>query len=157
MPPAFTKAFAARLNELMPFEVKEAEDGDRLTPDRVLIAPGNYHMELSRSGAIYCVRLHQKPAENSVRPAADVLMRTVAKWAGRNALGVILTGMGKDGALGLKAMHEAGAYTIAQDEASSVVFGMPKAAIELGVVDRVLSLDDIAAHMMLKSKEMQVA
>lgn len=157
MPPGFTKAFALRLNELMPFEVKEAEDGDRVIPGRVLLAPGNFHMELTRSGAIYCVRLNQNPTENSVRPAADVLMRTVAQGAGKNALGVILTGMGKDGALGLRAMHDAGAFTIAQDEATSVVFGMPKAAIEMGAVDRVLPLKEIAGLMMMKSRELSVA
>lgn len=157
MPPGFTKAFAERLNELMPFEVKEAAEGDRVIPGRVLIAPGNYHMEMARSGAFYYVKLNQNPTEHSVRPAADVLMRTVAQSAGRNAIGVVLTGMGRDGALGLKAMHDAGSYTFAQDEASSVVFGMPKAAIEAGAVDRVLSLKDMAAHMMMKIREMEVA
>jgi two-component system chemotaxis response regulator CheB len=157
MPPGFTKAFASRLNELMPFEVREAMDGDRVIPGRVLIAPGNFHMEMARSGAFYYVKLNQKPPENSVRPAADVLMRTVAEWVGRNAIGVVLTGMGKDGAQGLKAMHDAGSYTLAQDEASSVVFGMPKAAIEAGAVDRILSLKDMAAHMLMKAHEMEVA
>jgi two-component system chemotaxis response regulator CheB len=157
MPPGFTTAFAARLNEMMPFEVREAQDGDRVIPGRVLIAPGNFHMEMARSGAFYLVKLNQKPAENSVRPAADVLMRTVAESAGRNAIGVVLTGMGKDGAQGLRAMHDAGSYTMAQDEASSVVFGMPKAAIEAGGVDRVLSLKDIGAHIMMKVKEREVA
>jgi two-component system chemotaxis response regulator CheB len=157
MPPGFTKAFAERLNELMPFEVKEAAEGDRVIPGRVLIAPGNYHMEMARSGAFYYVKLNQNATEHSVRPAADVLMRTVAQWAGRNAIGVVLTGMGKDGAQGLKAMHDAGSYTLAQDEASSVVFGMPKAAIEAGAVDRVLALKDMAAHMMMKIREMEVA
>ncbi|WP_141731072.1 protein-glutamate methylesterase/protein-glutamine glutaminase [Oligoflexus tunisiensis] len=157
MPPGFTTAFAGRLNELMPFEVREAQDGDRVIPGRVLIAPGNFHMEMARSGAFYYVKLNQNPTENSVRPAADVLMRSVAETAGRNAIGVVLTGMGKDGAQGLKAMHDTGSYTLAQDEASSVVFGMPKSAIEAGAVDRVLPLKEIAAHMMMKVKEREVA
>jgi two-component system chemotaxis response regulator CheB len=157
MPPGFTKTFASRLNETMPFEVREAEDGDRVFPGRVLIAPGNYHMTMARSGAFYYVSLNQDPPENSVRPAADVLMRTVAAVAGSNAIGVILTGMGKDGALGLGAMHAAGSLTIAQDEKSCVVFGMPKAAIDLGIVDQVLPLDAIAGRLMTKIREMSVA
>lgn len=157
MPPGFTKAFSSRLNDLLPFEVKEAAEGDRVIPGRVLIAPGNFHMEMSRTGAFYYVKLNQNPPEHSVRPAADVLMRSVAEIAGKNALGIVLTGMGKDAALGLKAMHDAGSYTIAQDEETCVVFGMPKAAIEIGAIDRVLALEDIAAHLLMKLKEREVA
>jgi two-component system chemotaxis response regulator CheB len=150
MPPGFTRAFAARLNELLPFDVREAEDGDRVIPGRVLLAPGNYHMEMTRNGAFYQVRLNQAPPENSVRPAADVLMRTVARAAGKNAFGAVLTGMGRDAASGLKAMRDAGAYVVAQDEASCVVFGMPKAAIEAGAVDKVLPLEAMAEHLVRK-------
>ncbi|WP_141732602.1 protein-glutamate methylesterase/protein-glutamine glutaminase [Oligoflexus tunisiensis] len=150
MPPVYTRTFAAHLNRVCPFEVREAEDGDRVQPGLVLIAPGNFHMELSRRGAYYYVTLNQDAPQHGVRPAADVLMRTVAKFAGKNAIGVVLTGMGRDGALGLLEMRRAGAYNIAQDEASSVVYGMPKAAVEAGGIDRVLSLSDIAPHLMLE-------
>ncbi len=147
MPPVFTKAFAEHLQELCPFEVKEAEDGDRVNPGRCLIAPGNFHMELSRSGAYYYVKLHQESAIHGVRPAVDYLMWSVAKVAGTNSIGVILTGMGSDGADGLLRMKESGAYTIAQDEASSVVFGMPKQAIDLGAAQKVLPLQEISQEL----------
>jgi two-component system chemotaxis response regulator CheB len=147
MPPVFTKTFANHLQEICPFEVKEAEDGDRVNPGRCLIAPGNYHMELTRSGAYYYVKLHQQPAIHGVRPAVDYLMWSVAKMAGSNAIGVILTGMGSDGADGLLKMREAGAFTIAQDEQSSVVFGMPKQAIDLGAAQKILALNDIASEL----------
>jgi two-component system chemotaxis response regulator CheB len=147
MPPVFTKTYAEHLQRLCPFEVKEAEEGDRVLPGRVLLAPGNFHMELSRSGAYYQVRLHQEPMIHGVRPAADYLMRSVARHAGANAIGVVLTGMGRDGAAGLLAMREAGAFTIAQDERSSVVYGMPRAAVELGAVSRVLPLEQIASEL----------
>lgn len=148
MPPGFTKSFADNLNNMFPFEVKEAADGDQVVPGRVLIAPGNYHMEITRSGAFYYVKLHQGPALHSVRPAADYLMKSVAKFVGKNALGVVLTGMGKDGAEGLLEMKNAGAYTVAQNEETCVVYGMPAAAVALGAADKVLPLDKIAGDLL---------
>ena len=148
MPPVFTTAFANNLNRICAFDVREAQDGDRLTPGLALIAPGNFHMELSRSGAYYYVKLHQEPALHGVRPAADYLMKSVARIAGKNAIGLVLTGMGRDGADGLLEMRKAGARTFAQDEASSVVYGMPKVAAEVGAVEYVLGLDDIATALM---------
>jgi two-component system chemotaxis response regulator CheB len=148
MPEKFTKSFAERLNQLCAPEVKEAEDGDRVTPGRVLIAPGNFHMLLARSGAVYYVQIRDGPPVCRQRPAVDVLFKTAARWAGGNAIGVILTGMGNDGTAGLKEMKAAGAATLAQDEASCVVFGMPRAAWEAGVVDRLVPLDQIAREML---------
>ena len=148
MPPNFTTAFAERLNTLCEFEVKEAEDGDTVRPGLALIAPGNYHMIFQRSGARYFVRVKTGPMVHHQRPAVDVTFKSVARYAGSNAAGVILTGMGKDGAEGLLEMKQAGARTIAQDEASCVVFGMPKEAIKLGAADRVLNLFDIPAAIM---------
>lgn len=145
MPPYFIKAFAARLNSLSSLEVKEASDGESATNGKVLIAPGDKHMELRRSGANYYVVLHQKPQVHYQRPAVEMLFDSVATYAGSNAIGVILTGMGKDGAKGLLNMKTAGAYTIAQDEQSSIVFGMPKEAIQLGAAATVASLSDIPA------------
>jgi len=145
MPPVFTKTFADSLQKICPFEVKEAENGDRVIPGRALLAPGNFHMELTRSGAFYYVRLHQEPSLHGVRPAADYLMKSVAKVAGNNAIGVVLTGMGKDGAEGLLSMKQAGSYNIAQDENSCVVFGMPKVAIDLGAIHIVSPLNKISA------------
>ncbi len=157
MPPVFTKSFAENLDRICSFEVKEAEEGDRVKPGLVLIAPGNFHMELTRSGAYYYVKLHQEPAMHGVRPAADYLLRSVAKVAGKNAVGVILTGMGRDGAQGMLEMHQAGAYNIAQDEASCVVFGMPKMAIEAGGIDKVLPLDQIAGALIREFQKRDVA
>jgi two-component system chemotaxis response regulator CheB len=148
MPPGFTKSFAENLNNMFPFEVKEAQDGDQVVPGRVLIAPGNYHMEITRSGAFYYVKLHQGPALHSVRPAADYMMKSVAKFVGKNALGVVLTGMGKDGAEGLLEMKNAGAYTVVQNEETCVVYGMPGAAVALGAADKILPLDRIAGDLM---------
>ena len=148
MPPNFTTAFAERLNTLCEFEVKEAQDGDTVRPGLALIAPGNYHMVFQRSGARYFVRVKTGPMVHHQRPAVDVTFKSVARYAGANAAGVILTGMGKDGAEGLLEMKQAGAKTIAQDEASCVVFGMPKEAIKLGAADRVLNLFDIPAAIM---------
>lgn len=145
MPPHFTTAFAERLNELCPFEVREAQDGDTVSTGRALIAPGNFHMMLVRSGAEYRVRVRTGPMVHHQRPAVDVLFRSAARNAGANALGVLLTGMGRDGADGMLEMRRAGARTIAQDEESSVVFGMPREAIRLDAVDRVLGLGDIPA------------
>jgi len=148
MPEKFTAAFAQRLDALCRVEVKEAQDQDRVLPGRALIAPGGRHMTLQRSGAQYHVAVRDGPLVHHHRPSVDVLFRSVAKAAGSNALGIIMTGMGSDGALGLKAMHEAGAQTLAQDEASCVVFGMPREAIKLGSVDRVLPLHDFAREIM---------
>ena len=149
MPAAFTKAFADRLNTVSELTVKEAEDGDRVLDGRCLIAPGGKHLVVKRSGAQYYVSVVSAPPVNRHCPSVDVLFRSVARTAGRNALGIILTGMGDDGAAGLLEMHESGAATIAQDEASSVVFGMPKEAIKLNPDMKVMPLaeitDDIAA------------
>jgi two-component system chemotaxis response regulator CheB len=143
MPENFTRAFADRLNTLCAIEVKEAADGDTVTPGRALIAPGNYHMLLKRSGAVYFVQVKSGPLVSRHRPSVDVLFKSVARFAGKNAVGVIMTGMGADGADGLKEMRDAGAETVAQDEASCVVFGMPKEAIERGGACHVSSLDNI--------------
>jgi len=144
MPANFTTAFADRLNTLCQFQVKEAQDNDTVVPGTCLIAPGNFHMLLRRSGARYYVEVKTGPMVHHQRPAVDVLFKSTAKYAGANAVGVILTGMGADGAEGLKAMKDAGASTIAQDEKSCVVFGMPKEAIKLGAADKILPLDNIA-------------
>ena len=143
MPPVFTQSFAQSLQKLCPFEVREALDGDKIIPGRALIAPGNYHMEIRREGGYYHVKLHQEPLMHGVRPAADYLFKSVAVHAGKNATGVILTGMGKDGAEGLLAMKNSGAHTIAQDEATCVVYGMPKVAVEMGAVKQSLPLQQI--------------
>ncbi|MDH5232989.1 MAG: chemotaxis response regulator protein-glutamate methylesterase [Gammaproteobacteria bacterium] len=143
MPEKFTKAFADRLNGICEIEVKEAQNNDRVMPGRALIAPGGLHMMLKRSGAQYIVEISDGPVVSRHKPSVDVLFRSVAKYAGANALGIIMTGMGDDGAAGLLEMHEAGAMTIAQDEASCIVFGMPKEAIKKGAVDKVLSLNEI--------------
>jgi two-component system, chemotaxis family, protein-glutamate methylesterase/glutaminase len=143
MPEYFTKSFADRLNTTCAIEVKEAEDGDTVAPGRALIAPGHSHMLVRRSGATYYAQVKQGPLVGRHRPSVDVLFKSVARYAGRNAVGVILTGMGKDGAEGMKEMKDNGADTVAQDEASCVVFGMPKEAIALGAADHVLSLGDI--------------
>ncbi len=148
MPEHFTRAFAGRLNEVCAISVKEAEDGDTVTPGHALIAPGNYHMLLRRSGASYYVQIKQGPLVSRHRPSVNVLFRSMAQYAGKNAVGVILTGMGNDGAQGMKLMHDAGAPTIAQDEASCVVFGMPKEAIATGGVAFTLPLDRVAAKML---------
>lgn len=147
MPQHFTKSFADRLNSLCALDVKEAEDGELAVPGKALIAPGNYHMILKRSGANYYVEVKGGPLIYHQRPSVEVMFNSVAKFAGRNAIGVILTGMGKDGAKGLLDMKNAGAYTIAQDEASCIVFGMPKEAIELGAVMKVESLKKIPASL----------
>lgn len=144
MPAKFTTSFAERLDSLCEMSVKEAQDGDTVTNGIVLIAPGNYHMLLKRSGARYYVQIKQGPLVHHQRPAADVLFKSVAIYAGRNAVGIILTGMGADGAAGMLAMKEAGAATIAQDEKSCVVFGMPKEAIKRNAVDKIVPLENVA-------------
>lgn len=143
MPEHFTKSFAERLNQNSEIEVKEAENGDSVIPSRALIAPGNKHMVLRRSGARYYVEIMDGPLVCRQRPSVDVLFKSVAKYAGQNAVGVIMTGMGDDGANGLLEMKTQGALTIAQDEQSSVVFGMPKAAIKIKAVDFVEPLTQI--------------
>lgn len=144
MPPIFTKMFADRLNELCVIEVKEAKTGDRILPGTALLAPGDLHMKVIRSGGHYQVVCVEGEKVNGHRPSVDVLFESVAENVGSNAYGVILTGMGNDGAAGMKKMKLAGAKNIAQDEASSVVFGMPKSAIELDAAQTVLPLDNIA-------------
>ncbi len=144
MPKGFTKTFADRLNEVSYMQVKEAEDGDRIVNGRVLIAPGDYHMKVYRSGGQYKVQVLEGDKVNGHRPSVDVLMHSVAESVASNALGVILTGMGNDGASGLKAMREAGAKTIGQNQATSVVYGMPKVAFDIGAVEFQLPLDDIS-------------
>jgi two-component system chemotaxis response regulator CheB len=148
MPERFTKTWADRMNSLCRISVKEAQDGDSVLPGHALIAPGSYHMALVRSGARYTVQINQDPPVNRHRPSVDVLFASVARYAGANAVGVILTGMGGDGAKEMLTMKQAGAFTIAQDEASCVVFGMPKEAIKAGAVDKVLPLDDIAGAIL---------
>jgi two-component system chemotaxis response regulator CheB len=148
MPENFTRSFAARLDTLCRISVKEAENNDTVIPGRALISPGNRHMLLKRSGARYFVELKDGPLVSRHRPSVDVLFRSAARYAGKNAIGVIMTGMGDDGAKGLLEMKEAGAATIAQDEATCVVFGMPKEAIKLGAVDKVLPLEGITPSVM---------
>jgi two-component system, chemotaxis family, protein-glutamate methylesterase/glutaminase len=143
MPEKFTASFAERLNGLCEIEVREAKNNDRVIPGLALIAPGGKHMMLKRSGAYYHVEVIDGPLVNRHRPSVDVLFRSVAKFAGKNATGIIMTGMGDDGARGLKEMFDAGAATVAQDEASCVVFGMPKEAIKLGGAKRTMSLDEM--------------
>jgi two-component system chemotaxis response regulator CheB len=147
MPELFTRSFSDRLNNLCGITVKEAAHGDYVIRGRALIAPGNKHLRVKRSGARYYIELDDEPPVNRHRPSVDVLFKSVAKYAGKNAIGVIMTGMGADGAAGLLEMHQAGAYTIAQDESSCVVFGMPKEAIKLGGVTKVLPLVSIANHV----------
>lgn len=144
MPEQFTRTFAQRLNQICQIEVREAKDNDHAVPGVALIAPGNRHMLLQQSGASYLVRIKNGPSVNHQRPSVDVLFQSVARSAGGSAIGVLLTGMGADGAKGLLEMHEKGAYTLAQDEETSVVFGMPKEAINLGAVDEVLPIQHIS-------------
>lgn len=148
MPPNFTKSFADRLNEMCAITVREAEDKEILAPGKALIAPGNLHMEMIRSGAVYYVRLFTGPMVHHQRPAVDILFQSVAKYAGKNAVGALLTGMGRDGAQGLLEMKNAGAYTIAQDEKSCIVFGMPREAILLGAASKVVNLQNITQDIL---------
>ncbi len=144
MPSGFTAAFAERLNQLSEIDVKEAKDGDSVLPGTCLIAPGDFHMLLRRDGAKYIVRLKKGPQVWHQRPAVDVLFKSVSEYGGSNAIGVILTGMGKDGAQGMRLMKDAGSINIAQDEQTSIVYGMPKAAFETGAVDYVVPLSDVS-------------
>lgn len=150
MPPGFTKSFAERLDGLCRIRVKEADHGERLLPGHAYIAPGGRHLRIERSGANYVTALDDSDPVNRHRPSVDVLFGSVAQHAGPNAIGVMLTGMGKDGALQMRTMHDAGAFTIAQDEASCVVYGMPREAVAAGAVDEVLPLDRIATRLVEK-------
>jgi two-component system chemotaxis response regulator CheB len=147
MPAHFTTSFAQRLDTECAMSVKEADDGDHVLPGRVLIAPGGLHMVLHRSGANYYVSLKDGPPVCRQKPSVEVLFNSVAKFAGANAVGAILTGMGDDGATGLLNMRQAGAHTVAQDEQSCVVFGMPKEAIARGGAERIVPLDKVAEHL----------
>jgi two-component system, chemotaxis family, protein-glutamate methylesterase/glutaminase len=152
MPEHFTRSFADRLNSLCVINVKEAETNDTVIRGRALIAPGNKHMLLKRSGARYYVEIRDGPLVSRHRPSVDVLFRSTARYAGKNAIGIIMTGMGDDGAKGMKEMKESGAYTIAQDEATSVVFGMPAEAIKLGGVEKILPLQSIPAEALYRAR-----
>ncbi|WP_460900486.1 protein-glutamate methylesterase/protein-glutamine glutaminase [Paraburkholderia jirisanensis] len=154
MPPGFTKSFAQRLNGLCRITVKEAEHGERVLPGHAYIAPGHAHLLLARSGANYIAHLSDEPPVNRHRPSVDVLFRSAAQHAGKNAVGVILTGMGRDGAAGLLDMRQAGAYTLAQDEASCIVFGMPREAIALGAADDISPLSDMSRRVMARLASM---
>ncbi len=148
MPEHFTNAFARRLDASCAMHVKEAEDNDRMEQGKVLIAPGNMHMLLKRNGNSYFVEVKEGPLVRRHRPSVDVLFRSAARYGGKNIVGAILTGMGDDGAVGMREMFDAGAYTIAQDEATCVVFGMPQEAIKLGGVHKVLPLHGIAREVL---------
>ncbi|SHG15423.1 two-component system, chemotaxis family, response regulator CheB [Fodinibius roseus] len=153
MPPVFTRSFAERLDTVCHVNVKEAENGDWIRPGQVLIAPGNYHMQVEKRGAKYYSKVKQGPPVHHHRPSVDVLFNSVAESAGINATGVILTGMGSDGAKGLLAMKEKGAFTIGQNEGSCVVYGMPKVADELGAVAQVLPLSKIADAIISRARK----
>jgi two-component system chemotaxis response regulator CheB len=148
MPEAFTKSFAARLDSLCKIAVKESEGGERILPGHAYLAPGHSHLLVKRSGANYVTELSRAAPVNHHRPSVELLFRSVARCAGKNAIGVILTGMGRDGAVGMLEMRQAGAYNVAQDEATSVVFGMPREAIALGAVDEIAPLQEIASHVL---------
>lgn len=148
MPESFTHSFAQRLNGLSAMTVKEAEHNERVLPGHAYIAPGHSHLLVKKSGAYYYTELSKAEPVNRHRPSVDVLFKSAAEVAGPNGLGVIMTGMGKDGAQGLLSMRQSGSHTIAQDEASCVVFGMPKAAIELGAAVEVAALTEIAARVL---------
>src|SRR6266700_2144417 len=148
MPATFTASFAHRLDNCCFVSVSQAKDGERVLPGHVYIAPGGYHLELARNGANYVCRVHDEPLVSGHRPSVDVLFRSVASAAGANAVGIILTGMGKDGAAGLLEMRRAGASTVGQDEDSCVVYGMPKAAHDCGATEIELPLNKIPAHVL---------
>lgn len=148
MPEGFTRSYAQRLDGICEIRVKEAAEGDRILPGHALIAPGNYHMKVCRSGASYVVHIESGDPVNRHRPSVDVLFDSCASYLGPNAVGAILTGMGNDGAKGLLAMRKSGAHTLAQDEASCVVFGMPKEAIALDAAEEILPLSSIAERML---------
>jgi len=147
MPAGFTKEFASSLDRICPLNVKEAEDGDLIHPGQVYVAPGDYHIKVEKSTLCNVIRLSQEPQRNGHRPSADVLFESVAKMYKNRALGVIMTGMGKDGAVELAEMRRQGAWTLGQDEKSAIVYGMPRAAFELGAVQKQVSLEDMASEM----------
>ncbi len=147
MPAGFTRMFAERLNSICAMEVKEASNGDKIIPGRIIVAAGDYHMKVRRSGGFYYVDLVHEEKVNGHRPSVNVLMHSVAKYVGSNAIGIMLTGMGSDGAEGMLAMRNAGARTVAQDKATSVVFGMPKVAYEIGAAEKLLPLDEISTYV----------
>lgn len=153
MPEKFTQSYAKRLDSLCRVRVREAQDRDRVLPGHVLLAPGSYHMELRREGAVYSVRVFSGDPVNRHRPSVDVLFNSCAQYAGRNCVAALLTGMGADGARGLLSLRESGAYTIAQDEATCVVFGMPREAIILGAAMEVLPLEEIAPRLLTCAAE----
>ena len=152
IPEAFSGPFARRMDSVSPMIVCEAQDGQQILPGHAYIAPGNRHLFVARDGARYMCRLHDGPPVNRHRPSVDVLFRSVAQHAGPNAIGILLTGMGSDGARGLKEMHDAGATTVVQDEKTSVVWGMPGQAVKLGGADTVLPLGDIAPTILKLSE-----
>jgi two-component system chemotaxis response regulator CheB len=153
IPPGFSKAFADRLNQCCAFEVREAVHGDEVKPGLALIAPGDFHMSLQRKGDGYRVELDQRPPRHYTRPSVDILFESAAACAGSAALSVLLTGMGSDGAAGMKALKQTGGTTIAQNEETCVVYGMPRAAVELRVVDRVLPLERIPQGILIALRE----
>ncbi|MDH4557851.1 chemotaxis response regulator protein-glutamate methylesterase [Pseudomonas sp. BN417] len=153
MPPGFTRSFAARLDRLCRISVCEARDGDRILPGTALLAPGGLHMEVARSGANYVARLSEAPPVNGHRPAVDVMFNSAARCAGRNLIAALLTGMGKDGARGLLEIRESGGYTVAQDEASCVVYGMPREAAEIGAAEAVLPLEEIGPALLAQARK----
>jgi two-component system, chemotaxis family, protein-glutamate methylesterase/glutaminase len=150
MPEVFTRSFAERLNSICRIQVKEGTHGESIAVGKAIIAPGNKHIMIKKSGARYMVEINEGPLVNRHRPSVDVLFRSAAKYAGQNAMGIILTGMGDDGAKGLLEMRQAGSYTIAQDEASCIVYGMPKAAVNLNAACTVLPLEKISGHVVQK-------
>lgn len=158
MPPSFTAQLAHHLNQKLAMDIREAKDGDMVARGRVLIAPGGRHMELRRNGAHYIVRLTDGPPVHHVRPAVDVMFKSVAQYAGANAVGVVLTGMGSDGAEGLLEMRKAGATTMAEAEETCVVYGMPQAAVKAGGVQRVVRLDDVSTELLnhIRLQELKV-
>ena len=154
MPASFTRSFAHRLDSLCKISVKEAAHGDHILPGHAYIAPGNAHLLLARSGGHFICELSDRPPVNRHRPSVDVLFRSAANCAGENAIGVILTGMGKDGAMGMLEMKNAGAYNISQDEASCVVYGMPKEAVAMGGVDETVPLLEVAQRILARLSTM---
>lgn len=154
MPPGFTRSFAQRLDRLTRLHVVEAAGGERILPGHAYLAPGNFHLIVERSGADYVVKLSDAEPVHRHRPAVDVMMKSVAQAGGKNVLGVLLTGMGKDGALGMADIRAQGGYTLAQDEASCVVYGMPREAVAIGAVDAIVPLESMGAVLLEKLKSM---
>ncbi|RZA26154.1 MAG: response regulator [Proteobacteria bacterium] len=155
MLPSFTRAFAENLSKISAFTVKHATDGERIDANTAYLCPGNFHMEVKRTGSLLHIKLQSEPPMHNVRPAADYLFHSIAKLSAAASIGVVLTGMGRDGADGLLAMKKSGSYNIAQDERSCVVFGMPKAAIDKGAIQSILSLHDIAGAIVARSRRIR--